>query len=122
MAIEVCWHDDGKHIFLWRFIGDWTIDEFSQANKQYRTMLPDTPTHLIIDIWDSKKLPVDVVSLVFIIKAIAAGMQKEQGRIVLVGEGRMLRIALETVQRFYKQAENSFLMADSIEKAATLLS
>ncbi len=52
MPITIGWYDDTKHIVLWEFEGQWTLDDLHQTYTKSHNMCLEVPEHRVIGLLD----------------------------------------------------------------------
>ena len=122
MSIDVNWGKiDTIHL---TFEPGWNWDQLKTAIAESDAMIVSVehPVHLIIDIRKGGGLPSDFLSRAKDIFAQGEARANE-GQRVVVGAGRLLRMAYKSLVAVYGQhlAERPFLFANDIDEAQRLL-
>ena len=99
MPIQMEWENNEKTLIRWNFVGRWTgreLRETIQKSNEWINAQGHTVNH-IIDLTQSDGVPPSIINEA---RNAMRQMPKNVGRVVIIGQGGMLELLGETLQRF----------------------
>lgn len=121
MPISVTWFDDDRTTLHYTFDGDWTWEEFYEADKTAYTMLKTIASRngdLIVDLTHSTGIPSGMLSHV---RSLFGRERDGWGNTAVIGPSRFYMSMFDMLRRLSPHLMHSFFIAESIEDATAKL-
>ena len=116
MSIVISWDNPEKTIIRWDFDGVWDWDEYGAVKVGFDAMLRevDHTVGVIADMRHSPTLPKNAFTR---FKYFTRTTPPNRGLMVFVGTNMLVRVAVETLGRAFKELSQDIAFADTVEDA-----